>query len=306
MNWFLLALIPPALWAASNHIDKYLVSKYFKGSGVGTLMIFSSLIGLVMLPIVAMIRPEALTSPPSNAILIVLNGCLYLIAVLPYLNALQKADVSTAVPIWQLIPVFSFVLAKIFLNETLSSNQILGGLIVVLGAVIISFEIQEGQKARFRADTLLLMLLSSILYSFHFLFFKVFAIKSDLWTTAFWEYIGFVLFGIVLLLAIKSYRNQFIAVLKRNSKGVLFFNGLNETLNIVAKLIFNYASLLVPIALTWVVVGFQPVFVLLYGVILTLFFPHISKESITARHLAQKLTAIAIMIVGAYILNSGF
>ena len=26
MNWFLIALIPPAVWAATNHFDKYLLS----------------------------------------------------------------------------------------------------------------------------------------------------------------------------------------------------------------------------------------------------------------------------------------
>lgn len=38
MNWFLIALIPPTVWAATHHFDKYLLSKYFKGGGVGALL----------------------------------------------------------------------------------------------------------------------------------------------------------------------------------------------------------------------------------------------------------------------------
>ena len=34
MNWFLIALLPPALWSVTNHFDKYLLSKFFKGGGV--------------------------------------------------------------------------------------------------------------------------------------------------------------------------------------------------------------------------------------------------------------------------------
>ena len=35
MNWLLLAFLGPVLWAVSTHIDKYLVERFFKDSGVG-------------------------------------------------------------------------------------------------------------------------------------------------------------------------------------------------------------------------------------------------------------------------------
>jgi len=37
------------LWAASTHIDKYLVEKYFKNSDTAVLMVFTAFIGLLML-----------------------------------------------------------------------------------------------------------------------------------------------------------------------------------------------------------------------------------------------------------------
>jgi len=83
----------------------------------------------------------------------------------------------------------------------------------------------------------------------------------------------------------------------------LSLNGVNEIINITAKVSFNFASLLTPITLTWIVNSFQPLFVFGYGVILTLFFPHISKESLLKKHLAQKLISIAIMFAGTYLLN---
>jgi len=89
MNWFLIALIPPALWSATNHLDKYLVSKFFKGSGVGALMVFSSLIGVFLLPIIVVWHPEVL-SLTITSLLIAINGFLYILAVLPYFYALQK------------------------------------------------------------------------------------------------------------------------------------------------------------------------------------------------------------------------
>ncbi|MDQ5913635.1 MAG: hypothetical protein QG623_254 [Patescibacteria group bacterium] len=304
MKVFLLSLVPPALWAASNHFDKYIVSKYFKTIGVGAMMIFSALIGLLVLPVAALFQSNAFSISPVTALLMALNGCLYLVAVQPYLKALKISDASAAVPIFQIIPVISFFLARVVLNETLTNNQIVGGLIIVLGAIVVSFEIQESRKLKLRGDVLGLMFLSSLIFAANFLLFKVFAIDTDFWTTAFWESVGFIVFGVALLLFAKSYRTDFISVFKRNGKVVVGLNVINEVLNIVAKLVFNYTSLLAALTLAWIAVGFQPVFVLIYSILLAVFFPKISKENVAGKHLVQKLISIAVMLLGAYILNS--
>jgi|GEM_PF-136752 len=303
MNWFLIALIPPALWSATNHLDKYLVSKYFKGSGVGALMVFSSIIGVFLLPIIAIIHPEVL-SFSSSSLLIALNGFLYILAVLPYFYALQKDEASICVPLFQLIPVFSYVMAYFVLGETLNTNQALGGLLVVAGAIGISLDLSDGKKIKFKKEVFWLMFLSSVIFALNFIIFKMFAVQSSFWYTSFWEYVGFAVFAVILMLFVKSYRYQFITVMKTNRVFVLSLNGLNEVLNIIAKVAFNWASLLTPITVTWIVNGFQPFFVFAYGVILTLLFPKVANENIERKALAQKIFAILIMFVGTYILNA--
>jgi drug/metabolite transporter (DMT)-like permease len=303
MNWFLIALIPPALWSATNHLDKYLISKYFKGSGVGALMVFSSLIGVFLLPIIIILHPEVL-SISLNSILIAINGFLYILAVLPYFYALQKDEASICVPLFQLIPVFSYVLAYFILGETLTNNQILGGLLVVAGAIGISLDLSNKKKIKFKKEVFWLMMLSSIIFALNFLFFKYFAIQSSFWYTSFWEYVGFTIFAALLMIFVKSYREQFISVMKTNRVFVITLNGLNEILNIIAKISFNFASLLTPITVTWIVNGFQPFFVFTYGVILTLLFPKIVNEKIDKNSIVHKITAILIMFAGTYFINS--
>jgi drug/metabolite transporter (DMT)-like permease len=305
MNYFLLALVPPALWAVSNHFDKYIVGKYFKSTGVGAMLIFSALVGILVLPIAFLFQTTAFSINPGIAALIALNGCLYLVAVLPYLKALSVSDASAAVPIFQVIPIISFVLAWLVLGETLTVNQMVGGLFIVLGAIIISFEMQgEGHKFKLRGDTLSLMLLSSFIFALNFLMFKVFAIDTDFWTTVFWESAGFIGFGLALLAFVRPYRRDFLHVFNQNGKMVISLNVVNEVFNITAKLVFNYVSLLMAITLAWIAVGFQPLFVLLYSVVLTAFFPHINNEKVTGKHLVQKVVSILIMLFGAFILNS--
>lgn len=302
MNWFLIALIPPALWSATNHIDKYLISKFFKGGGVGALMVFSSLIGIFLLPIVAWLHPEVLSFSLNN-ILIAVNGSLYVLAVLPYFYALQKDEASVAVPLFQLIPVFSYVLAYFVLGETLTGGQMLGGLLVVLGAIAITLDLSSGKGIKFKKEVFWLMMLSSVIFSLNFLFFKYFAIQSSFWYVSFWEYVGFAMFAFLLMVFVKPYREQFIDILKKNSLMVIGLNGVNEVINIVAKIAFNFASLLTPITMTWVVNGFQPFFVILYGVGLTMLFPKVVKENIEKKALTQKFMAAIVMFVGIYFLG---
>lgn len=302
MTWFLIALLAPAFWSATNHIDKYLLERYFKGGGEGALFIFSSAIGLVFLPLVLIIHPEALSYPLLSGLLITLNGSLYILGLIPSIYALKRGEVSVTIPLFQMVPVFSFILAWIILGETLTLLQMLGGIIVIGGSIALSLEMSEVKKIVFNKTVFLLMLLSSLLLSFHFVLFKVFAIESTLMTTIFWEYIGFALTAICLFVFIPIYRKQFIRIIKENKGRTLTLNGANEVLNLMGKFSFNFASLLVPIALVWFIAGLQPIFVFVYGLILTLFFPHISKEKITKGHLIHRITAICVMLIGTVLL----
>jgi len=303
MNWFLIALLPPALWSITNHFDKYLLSKYFKGEGLGALMIISSIVGLLLLPFIILFHPEVIANFNLKYLLISLNGFFYLLATIPYFYALQKDEASIAVPLFQMVTVFTFFLSYLVLKETLNPNQIIGGMIIIIGAVLISLDLTIHKKVKFKKGVFLLMAFSSLLYAINFLFFKYFAIDGNFWITSFWEYIGFAIFAVLLLIFIKPYRKEFFKVIKINKLSMLSINGINEILNIIAKASFNFASLLAPITLIWIVDGFQPFFVFIYGIILTLFFPKISQENISKNVLIQKFLAITIMFLGAFIIN---
>lgn len=303
MNWFLIALLPPIFWSITNHIDKYLLSKYFKGGAIGSVIIFSAAISLLLLPIIVIIHPAVLQTFNLSYLLIALNGTFYLLATLPYFYALEKDDASLTVPLFQMIPVFSFVLGYIFLKETLNTTQIIGGLVILVSSIFISLNISDIKKMRMKWDVFGLMVLSSLLYALNFLFFKRFAIETNFWITSFWEYIGFAFFGIFLLAFVKNYRRGFFNVLRTNKLQVLGINGLNEIINIIAKISFNVASILTPVTLVWIINGLQPLFVFVFGILLTVLLPKISKEDISKKTLIQRIIAIAVITIGAYLVN---
>lgn len=302
MNWFYIALIAPALWSVSNHIDKFLINKYFRGGGAGSLIIFSSIIGLFIIPIIFAFHPHVFNISTINALIITSNGFIYILALLPYIYALQKDEASIVVPLYQTIPVFSYFFGLFFLGEVLTSSQIFASLLVIFGAVALSLDLTN-EKLKFKRDIFLLMLFSSFLIALNGFIFKFIAIQADFLITSFWEYVGFAILGFLLLTFVKSYRKQFLDVIKANKIPVLSINAFNEIINIIAKMCMNFATLLAPIALVWVINDFQPFFVFLFGILITLSFPKFATENITRKHLLQKTIAIAIMFAGVYMLS---
>lgn len=303
MNWFFLALIGPALWSISNHLDKYLISKYFKGGGVGSLIIFSSIFGVFVLPFILLIEPHVLRIQPYHIFILWVNSLFYVLAIIAYLYALRKDEASIVVPIFQMIPVFGYFVAYIILGETLTTKQILASLLIIFGAVVLSLDLSN-TKPTIKTTVLLLMLLSSFLISIGGVLFKLAALEATFWISTFWSYVGLASIGVFLYAFIKSYREQFLFVMRRNRIPVIGLNGFNEIINMFASLATSFATLLVPITLVWVVNGFQPFFVFIYGVILTLFFPKLGSESLVKKHVIHKLVAITIIFLGTYILNS--
>ena len=301
MNWLLIALLAPILWSVSNFIDKFLVSKYFK-SGTGTLFVYSCLIGLPVSLLILIFKPSVLNIGLSTAFLILLNGAFYISFLFPYFRALSKADTSTVIPIFQVIPVFSYFLALFVLGEILTSTQIFASLAILLGAVGMSMNF-EGKNMRFRAEVVLLMLLASLIISFSTLMFKFFAIDLDFWTVSFWQYIGFFLLGIFILIFVKNYRNDFLSSFRKHGKTIISLNILNESINITGVVVFTFATLLAPLSLVWVITGLQPIFVFLLGSIFTIFAPHLIKEELGRRAIIQKVVFITLMIIGAYFLG---
>ena len=55
----------------------------------------------------------------------------------------NDSNKATVVVMFQLIPVFSYIISLIFFKENLTMQQIIGSIIIILSAVIISFDFEE-------------------------------------------------------------------------------------------------------------------------------------------------------------------
>ena len=295
MTWLFFAFSGPVLWAVSTHFDKYLVERYFKHSDVAVLLLFTALCGLLTLPFIAYYE-RAIFEPSATSIaLIILSGVLYMGATLFYLHALQSDEASVVAPFFQTVPLFGYLLAYFVLGERLSGVQVTGGILIVVGTLIVS--VRFGQKARrFKLRLVLLMLCCGLAAAVSGLIFKLFAIEVAFWTTTFWMFVGEAIFGAALL-AVRSYRREFIAVLHKNTSALLSINASNELINLGGGLGNRYALTLAPLSLVQAVGSTTTLFVFAFGILLSLFFPRVSRESLSPRELAQK-GAAAILVAG--------
>lgn len=302
MTWLIFALLAPILWAAVNHFDKYIISRYIKSDGdAGSAILLSASSGIVVSLIVFCIAPDVININWQMATLITLNGMLLTASYIPYLYALKDDETSVVAPLFQLITFFIYILGVIFLNETLTGMQLFAGLLIIGGAVLMTFK-KTSLGFRVKIKVVGLMVLSSFLIAANSIWFKSLAVQTDFWKMAFWEYLGATIFAFLLFVFVGRYRREFLRIIRENNFWVIPLNTVGQIASAVARLSFNFAALLVPVALVSIINGFQPFFILLYGIILTLVIPRIAREDISRDSLVQKIIATILMVLGAVLL----
>jgi uncharacterized membrane protein len=296
VSWVIFAFSGPVLWAVSVHLDKYLVERFFKESDVAVLLLFTAFVGVLLLPLIWYYEPSV-TNPAAGSIaLIILSGILYMGAMLLYLQALQSEEASVVAPFFQASPLFGYVLAYAVLGETLSGRQMAGGALIVIGALIVSVRFDRGLRV-FKARLAALMLTCGFMMALSGLIFKIFALEVEFWTTTFWLFVGEGLFGCALLL-VPSYRRQFVAVLRANTAALLSINGSNELINLGGGLGNRYALMFAPLSIVQAIGSTTTLFVFAFGIVLSVLFPHLGRENLSGRELAQKGIAAVLVAIG--------
>jgi len=303
MTWFYVALLGPILYAVTNHIDKYILEKYFKSGEEGAMVLFSALAAVITMPIFLFVDSNPFAMDLTSKIVLTINGMLVVGCLILYLKALRDDEPSTVVPYYQTIPLFGFVLGYFVLGEVLGARELLAGILILIGTTIISLDFQNG-VIQLKKRVALLMLSASFIYAAVGVIFKMITVdESSFWSSVFWVFMGNIIAGVIIFIVVKSYRQQFLQIFRVNSGAVLTVSFINEIVFAAADGVSTYAVLLAPIALVMVVNGFQPLFVFLIGIGLTLFFPKLGRESMTGRDLAQKIVAIAFIIGGTILLD---
>jgi drug/metabolite transporter (DMT)-like permease len=297
--WLLFAFSGPLLWAASTHIDKFLVDKYFHDSDTTVLMVFTAFLGVAALPVLWFFEPKVLALPWLATVVMTVSGILYMGAMLFYLRAIQSEEASVVAPLFQANTLFTFILGLLLLHELPHWPQLVGAGLVVMGAVGLSLD-KKLHFGRFKPRLVLLMVSATFVLALSSVVFKYFAVHDEFWATTFWTFVGEGLFGTAIL-AMPDYRRQFVHLFRKNPGAVIGVNAANELINLGGGLGVRYASLLAPVGLVSAISATSTFFVFLFGILLTLFFPRYGREELSVRNVFQKAVG-GLLIMGGVVL----
>ncbi len=301
-EWFLLALVGPLLYSFSNHIDKILLTKYFKDGGVGTLILVSSLLSIIAVPLFYCIDPTVLDVSRESILILGGLAILDIILLWAYLLAMKDSEASVVIVFYQLVPVLGLIFGYFILGEVITQAQLVAVAIIILGTTIVSFEIDSENNVKPRWKTVLFMSIACLCWAIELVIFKSVALEENVVRSLFWKHVALVLVGVIIFTLIPSYRKQFEIALKSNSVAILGLNALNEILYMLGTMAVAFAAMLAQVGLVLLTETYQAIFVFAIGIVLTTYFPHISEENIKAKNLWQKFFAICVTGIGTYLL----
>jgi len=295
MTWFIFALMAPAFFSASNFVDRFLVEKRIKNPAILTILdaFFILAVGLLVLaaigfPIFSL----------SQTVLIILAGMLIGIGLFPYYAAIAIDDPSRVVTYFQTIPVFVLALSYIFLHEALLPNELLGFAAVVLGAFILSIKKFDRHFFKLRRS-FWYMMIASLCIAVSIVIFRFVVVKQGFWSSLGYDFIGEGLGGLTLLFSAR-YRRGSIKAFQKVTANLFAIFSANQGIYMLGRFFSYQAVAMAPVALVSAVGGLQPLYTLVFGIILSIFFPSIIKEDIRRKTIAIKAAAMALMLFGLW------
>lgn len=294
MNWIFLSLLAPLFWASSNFVDKYILGKYTKG--IFDFVFFSTITSWLFFAVIFLFVgvPEL----SIYSLIPIATGMILIYSYGFYGKALEQGDTSSLVILFKLIPVVTVILAFAFLGQTLSSNELIGFVIVLAGATIISFEKTKGIFIKGFGMILIAILMWSVMA----LFIDYGLTKMSFWNYFMLDNLGSALAGLTMFI-IPSIRRQVIEGIKTAQLGKYVWFSWNNVLDFFGQMSIKKALAIAPSAgLVTVVMQVQSFYAIIIGVLLTLLIPSIIKEDISKNTLIKKIAGAVIMFLGVYIL----
>ncbi|MDE1833305.1 MAG: DMT family transporter [Candidatus Micrarchaeota archaeon] len=289
MLWAMLVLLSAFLYAASNIVDRFQVTKQFGKhfSLLGITVVISGIMSLALFPLSDY---HAMGLAQLGVGLLI--GAMAVASLLMYYKALKIEEVSTVIGIWAVEPIFVLVLAYLFLGEAFGPLRYAGVFMITVGAMLLQFRVT---KARFGA-AFWLMLGAGVFEAIEIILLKYLLSFGGFTTVFSLTRLGIFLFGLpVLALSLRDIRS----VVGKRGLAPLGIAGFGELLGVSGAFLFvvaislGYATLVTALAYT------QPLFVLALASLAAYFYPKIIEERVNRKLLIARGVSIALIILGS-------
>lgn len=306
MNWLAVATIAYFLIALQTMLDKFLLTSRRIDHPV-VYAFYSGVLSFFTL----VLFPFGLHSIGAVLFLkYILSGTLFTYGIFLLFSAIQKSEASRVVPmVGAVIPIATYFFSIILLGDGLSGSKLWGVLILILGGLLISWTRPQntGEKHGF-FDGFYKTILSGIILAAAYTFFKLFYARDNFLDVFIWTRLGlcagalsFFLFSPwrkAILLSLANFRKPNH---EQQSSGVLFVS--NKVLGGVGSVLLNFSMSLGNITVINALVALEYTFIFILGIGFTFWLPKIFQEKMDWQHSVQKISSIAIISAGVFLVS---
>lgn len=298
--WFLCALLPAAFWALSNIFDQYVTRHYCADSPSSFVAIAGIASGPVAILLLPFVLQETTLLMPFVAGLSMIAALFFSLALWPYFYALAAEDAHAITPLIQINIFIVAVLAWIFLDETLTLVQLVGGTIMFLAATL---SMRPQKTIKWPLRPILYILAAAFSWALFNFLLRLIPEYVHWSVVTFWICIAWCLLSLVLC-ASGSRRREVIRILRLDHGRAFGLNFIQQVGDIGAAtaraVALSFA--VVPAAITVVIGGgTHPFFALLFGFLAARLVPSVYTFTLTRRDVAYKLLCFAVMMAGLWL-----
>ncbi|HLX87232.1 MAG TPA: EamA family transporter [Acidimicrobiales bacterium] len=291
MPWIALGILAQALATGAVLVDKAVISRFNPRLLTLVTLVGVSNLGLAVVLVCTRSWPDV---GVTSALTGVLSGVLLVGYLVPYFQALRGADASAVGTLFQLAPLWTLLIAALFLGERPSGVQYIGFSIVLVGALSVEL---AATSMRPHLATMVLMVVCTLIAAASFALAKRAYEHTNFWDATLFVSLGAAV-GAALVLVASPSRSEVIRQVVSLPARVFGAMALAETLNLGFEILFLAAISRGPVALVSVTQGAQPVMLIVGAATLTRILPQLFAEKRDAHSMRRKLGGAAAVLVG--------
>jgi len=295
MSWIFYSLLAVNFFSVTNVFDKFFVSKKYKS--IYSFAVVINIAYLIFFSITAIFIRNTFILNWGLFWTIVASLAYYLMWIF-WWKALTTGEVSRVIAIFFTSPILNALLAAMFLKESLSWSKWLAIFFIVVGAVLSTWEGKKAKKSFNKAY--IFALLAAVFTSIGNVLSKQAMVY---WPALTVQVVGY-LVALPLYLLLLINKQVFSEVKKTlvNLRSFLFIL-LRGFLGFLAICSFTLAVGAGPVSLVVALNGTQPLLILVYSTLISIFYPNFIKEEISKQSLFTKTAAIILIVTGAIIIS---
>lgn len=293
MWWLVIVLAGHLANAGAFVIDKILLTKSIRHPSVYVFYIGAlGLLAFLLLPFGSVsLLPAYLTFQA------LVSGATFMLALLGFFTALKRGETTRVVPfVGALIPIWTMIFASLLLGEQLALLEWWGVMLLVAGAILISYESSHDRS--FGLEPIALIVVTAALFAMSSTALKVVFNGTDfingfLWTRA------FAFLTVLPLLLLPTTRRAVIGGAgggKERPSKLLF---IGQAMGALGFLFIAWGISLAPqVTIVNAMQGVQYAFLFILVLVFSRIAPRLIPEKLSSAIITQKIVAIIVLCLG--------